>query len=156
MTALMALFLVLWLIGASDEKTIAQVATYFNPVPLTDRSTTEKGIQDRQQGGTGKEEARQPPKKTELDGNTTPKNAFGRRAPVDEGLFADPYDVLSKLAAKASKLPLPAGGTGIRDQNDARAAGGEAFRDPFDPEFRFNSVTEDGQISDIKPKYDQS
>lgn len=156
MTAMMALFLVMWLIGASDEKTIAQVATYFNPVPLTDRSTTEKGIQDRQQGGTGKDVDKQPPKKTELEGNTAPKNAFGKKTPTDEGLFSDPYEVLSKLASKASKLPLPAGGAGIRDKNDARAAGGEAFRDPFDPEFRFNSTTDDSKISDIKPKYDQS
>ena len=74
MTAMMALFLVMWLIGASDEKTIAQVATYFNPVPLTDRTTTEKGVQDRQQGGTGKDADKQPPKSVELEGNMSPKN----------------------------------------------------------------------------------
>lgn len=146
MTAMMALFLVMWLIGASDEKTIAQVATYFNPVPLTDRTTTEKGIQDRQQGGTGKDEDKQPPKTPELEGNTGPKNALGRRTPMDEGLFADPYEVLTKLASKAAKVSLPMGGS----------AGGEAFRDPFDPDFRYNSTTEDGKSSDIKPKYDRS
>ena len=156
MTAMMALFLVMWLIGASDEKTIAAVATYFNPVPLTDRTTTEKGVQDRQQGGTGKDEDKQPPKTTELEGNTSPRNAFGKRSPTDEGLFSDPYNVLTKLAAKASKVALPTSGGGVRQDGDARAAGGDAFRDPFDPDFRFNSTTEDGKSSDIKPKYDQS
>ncbi len=109
MTAMMALFLVMWLIGASDEKTIAQVASYFNPVPLTDRTTTEKGVQDLQQGGTGKDEDKKPPKTTELEGNMSPKNALGKREPTDESLFADPYNVLTKLASKAVKVPLPAG-----------------------------------------------
>lgn len=135
MTAMMALFLVMWLIGASDEKTIAQVATYFNPIPLTDRTTSEKGVQDRQQGGTGKDEDKQPLRSPELEGNTGPKNAFGKRTPMDEGLFADPYDVLTKLASKAAKVSLPASGGG-----DA-----EAFKDPFDPEFRYNSKTDDAR-----------
>ena len=149
MTAMMALFLVMWLIGASDEKTIAQVASYFNPVPLTDRTTTEKGVQDIQQGGTGKEEDKKPTKEPELEGNTSPKNAFGRRSPTDEGLFSDPYNVLAKLASKASKVPLPTSG-GIRQDGNAGATDGEAFRDPFDPEFRHNTTTEDAKSSESK------
>lgn len=156
MTAMMALFLVMWLISASDEKTLSQVATYFNPVPLTDRTTTEKGVHDLQQGGTGKDADKQPPKSQELDGNAPPRNAFGRRSSTDEGLFSDPYDVLAKLASKASKVPLPMSGGGIRQDGDARAAGGEAFRDPFDPDFRYNSTAEDAKSRDIKPKYDPS
>jgi chemotaxis protein MotB len=157
MTAMMALFLVMWLIGASDEKTIAQVASYFNPVPLTDRTTTEKGVQDLQQGGTGKDEDKKPPKTTELEGNMSPKNALGKREPTDESLFADPYNVLTKLASKASKVPLPAGSGGAHQQANTRvAAGDEPFRDPFDPDFRYNSTTEDAKTGDIKPKYDPS
>lgn len=155
MTAMMALFLVMWLIGASDEKTIAQVATYFNPVPLTDRTTTEKGVQDIQQGGTGKDADKQPPKTPELEGNTLPKNALGRTGPTDESLFSDPYNVLTKLASKASKVPLPNSG-GARQDGDPKAASGESYRDPFDPDFRFNSTTEDVKTSEIKPKYDPS
>lgn len=153
MTAMMALFLVMWLITASDEKTITQVATYFNPVPLTDRMTTEKGLQDLKQGGTGKDVDKQPPAR---DGQASPKNAFGRRSPTDEGLFSDPYEVLAKLASKASKVPLPTSSGGVRQDNDPRAAGGVAFRDPFDPDFRFNASGEDGKPSDIKPKFDSS
>ena len=36
-TAMMAFFLVMWLINAADKKTIVQVAAYFNPMRLTDR-----------------------------------------------------------------------------------------------------------------------
>jgi chemotaxis protein MotB len=46
MTALMCFFLVMWLINASDKKTITQIATYFNPTRLNDRITTEKGLHD--------------------------------------------------------------------------------------------------------------
>ena len=37
MTAMMAFFLVMWLINSTDKKTLTQVATYFNPMRLTDK-----------------------------------------------------------------------------------------------------------------------
>ena len=43
-TAMMAFFLVMWLINASNEATRAQVASYFNPIKLTDASTGKKGL----------------------------------------------------------------------------------------------------------------
>ena len=46
MTALMCFFLVMWLINASDKKTITQIAAYFNPLRLNDRLATEKGLDD--------------------------------------------------------------------------------------------------------------
>src|SRR5271168_4140423 len=46
MTAMMALFLVLWLISATSEKTKVSIARYFNPVKLVDMSTMKKGVSD--------------------------------------------------------------------------------------------------------------
>ena len=46
MTAMMAFFLVMWLINAADKKTIVQVAAYFNPMRLTDRVAAPKGLED--------------------------------------------------------------------------------------------------------------
>jgi chemotaxis protein MotB len=46
MTAMMAFFLVMWLVNAADKKTIVQVAAYFNPVRLTDRFAAPRGIED--------------------------------------------------------------------------------------------------------------
>src|SRR4051794_20830739 len=46
MTAMMAFFLVMWLVNAADKKTIVQVAAYFNPIRLTDRFATPKGLED--------------------------------------------------------------------------------------------------------------
>ena len=50
MTAMMAFFLVMWLINAANEETKAAVASYFNPIKLTDDNPSEKGL--KQQGNT--------------------------------------------------------------------------------------------------------
>ena len=44
MTAMMALFLVLWLVNAANEETRKAVASYFNPVKLVDRHRSERGL----------------------------------------------------------------------------------------------------------------
>ncbi|SDN41353.1 chemotaxis protein MotB [Methylobacterium phyllostachyos] len=46
MTTLMALFLVLWLIKASNEETKTSIANYFNPISLSDAMPTRKGLAD--------------------------------------------------------------------------------------------------------------
>lgn len=46
MTAMMALFLVLWLVNAANEQTRKAVASYFNPVKLVDRSRGNKGLSE--------------------------------------------------------------------------------------------------------------
>ena len=46
MTAMMAFFLVMWLINSTDKKTLTQVATYFNPLRLTDKRPSPKGLEE--------------------------------------------------------------------------------------------------------------
>jgi chemotaxis protein MotB len=46
MTAMMALFLVLWLISSTSEKQKQAVAQYFNPVKLVDMTTVQKGFHE--------------------------------------------------------------------------------------------------------------
>jgi chemotaxis protein MotB len=152
MTAMMALFLVMWLINSTDQKTLSQVSTYFNPIELTDRTTTERGVQDIKDGGTGKQAAKQPNKFEDLKLHADPKNQVAPDPMSDEGLFSDPYEILAKIAAKATKVSPPM--NGAHKGNNAPAAGDEAFRDPFDPEFRFNSRVDDDKDGDIRPKFD--
>lgn len=57
MTAMMAFFLVMWLINASNEETRTQVASYFNPVRLVDAKPTKKGLSDPQAASTSTENA---------------------------------------------------------------------------------------------------
>ena len=50
MTAMMAFFLVLWIINATDKNTKVIIARYFNPVKLEDTAKAQKGIRDSVQG----------------------------------------------------------------------------------------------------------
>ena len=50
MTAMMAFFLVMWLINSTDKKTLTQVATYFNPMRLTDKKPSTKGLEEPERG----------------------------------------------------------------------------------------------------------
>ena len=46
MTAMMAFFLVMWLINASNRATREGLASYFNPIKLTDMRPLRKGLKD--------------------------------------------------------------------------------------------------------------
>ena len=61
MTAMMAFFLVMWLINSTDKKTLTQVATYFNPMRLTDKKPSAKGL-DEPEGAEGQECRREGPR----------------------------------------------------------------------------------------------
>jgi chemotaxis protein MotB len=53
-TAMMAFFLVMWLINASNEETRAQVASYFNPIKLTDSTTGARSLKDMKESRSAK------------------------------------------------------------------------------------------------------
>src|ERR1700683_245706 len=58
MTAMMAFFLVLWIISATDKKTKTLIARYFNPVKVEEPAKAQKGIhgvpeKDAYQPGAG-------------------------------------------------------------------------------------------------------
>ena len=50
MTAMMAFFLVMWLINASNEQTRKAVASYFNPIKLMDTTSNPKGVRNPKYG----------------------------------------------------------------------------------------------------------
>ena len=49
MTAMMAFFLVMWLLNVSDKEKIQQIATYFNPLKLNSKRPTTKGVEEEQE-----------------------------------------------------------------------------------------------------------
>lgn len=146
MTAMMAFFLVMWLINSTDEQTLSQVATYFSPIKLTDRDVTERGVHDSKFGGSGNEKEKHEQKKKEGKNFMEPVHEPGEKRFPEEELFADPYDKLAKLAVQATRKP-PRPGGGLKQEGHA---GGEAFRDPFDPDFR--SSADDGPIAGADAK----
>ena len=126
MTAMMAFFLVMWLINSTDKKTLTQVATYFNPMRLTDKKPTPKGLQEPD-GSEGKEATPQKggKKKEQGEGKGTKKaeeTESGATRPHGKPFDRKVEDVDKKVSeahgASAGESP--------------RQAGGRAFRDPFD------------------------
>lgn len=144
MTAMMCFFLVMWLINASNEETKAAVASYFNPVKLTDRNASRKSIdqddtstelngEDSQQSPADKGESKHGPSKNEgtVDSSQIKKEA-------DEKLFSDPYAVLAEIASDTGVKQniSDKGDGGAQSAGPATgASGGEAYRDPFAPDF---------------------
>lgn len=137
MTAMMALFLVMWLINSTSKEQKQTIAEYFNPVKLAEVTHDRKGVNDPQNtpndpapSGKGKGDGGS----AEGSGKADAAGAPGSRA-RESALFQDPYAVLAKLAAEADAAgpeaasadanPLEAGQPGV--------AGGETGRDPFDP-----------------------
>lgn len=150
MTALMAFFLVMWLVNAANKKTLQQVATYFNPMRMSDQITSEKGLNDL--SGQDKPSEGKGLKKTEdKEGSEEKKEEKPnpKISNVDEqGIFRDPYGLLAELSKKAATFRrgeenVPEGGS--KNTISDVFNGGEGYRDPFDPDFR----QEPAQAEDI-------
>lgn len=154
MTAMMAFFLVMWLISVSDKETRASVANYFNPVQLAESTPDRKGLQEPQNNAPesqiqiekGEKEARSPANpadakksgtsKGELENEGGPAPATQKPRYQEGALFQDPYSILAKLALEAeqdrSQSNFPTDVL-VSDTVEPGVQGGEAYRDPFDP-----------------------
>lgn len=146
MTAMMAFFLVMWLVNAANEETKASVASYFNPIQLSDEKPTTKGLKkpvDEKDGEEQKERS-----KVKADDVTKGSAAAtgedltsqtGEEANYSEADFFDnPYSVLAEIAQEVGQQAnVSAKGEGGAAQSGPAtgASGGEAYRDPFDPDF---------------------
>lgn len=111
MTAMMAFFLVLWIVNSTSKETRASVARYFNPVRLSDTTPARKGLQE--------------PREEDFD---------ARAAEVGKKV-ADP--ATSDKPGTDAPSPQPAS-TQAAGKDRAEMAGrtpmsAETFRDPFEP-----------------------
>jgi chemotaxis protein MotB len=146
-TAMMCFFLVMWLINAANEKTKAQVASYFNPVKLTDASTSKKGLNEPTKVTSTSdktEKAAEPGQQSEIKSEAPPEKEQYQAQFTEEQIFKNPYGILAQLAGQAAD-GVPPGhskkGLAIIEIAEPGHKGGEAFRDPFDP-FAWKSVSE--------------
>ena len=150
-TAMMAFFLVMWLINASNEETKAAVASYFNPVQLMDTTSNPKGIKDAQYGASSKDVPADTPK-ARSDARPA-KGEEKAQTEIDDSIFRDPYAVLTEIAGGAGK----ADGGDISEvdvENDSMPRsgllGGDAYRDPFEPEF-WAEVKKEPPVEIVEP-----
>jgi chemotaxis protein MotB len=140
MTAMMALFLVLWLVNSTNRETRQTVAQYFNPIKLSDTTSDRKGVRNPQDAEPGEVDSTSRHDGDQVGAAKTGSDRRPSASLKDPGqgkaAFEDPYAILAELAAaspepgsdRASTLTL--GVTGKPGMN-----GGEALRDPFDPNF---------------------
>ncbi|GGK31044.1 MotB family protein [Salinarimonas ramus] len=139
MTAMMAFFLVMWLINATDQETREVVASYFNPIRLAEATTDRKGLRDPDQSSEGVDlEERSDAPVTQADDvvEADPVVQPVERRYSETALFQDPYAVLAELSAQAAFAPpSPAAGIDVTpgERGEPGLVGGDAFRDPFDP-----------------------
>lgn len=151
MTAMMCFFLVMWLVNAANEQTKSGVASYFNPVQLTDRNSSRRGLEDVGDGpsnaGMTADDPQDAATKAGRDGrgnagttrdkndNTNSSQGTGS---ADERMFADPYAMLAEIVAETGVLQNVSseGDGGAQTAGPATgASGGESYRDPFAPDF---------------------
>ncbi|MBJ3778693.1 flagellar motor protein MotB [Acuticoccus mangrovi] len=157
MTAMMAFFLIMWLVNATDEEIKKSIANYFNPMNLMDAPSDRRGIMDP-------DKDTRPPASGDEAGKTAGERPLGSDTPgegggaggggnVEEGNqnkmesagileqtdgaeFDDPYAVLASSAVDLSpedpvSIDVPdstLGTTGTTSTSDA-------MRDPFDPAY---------------------
>ena len=144
MTAMMAFFLVMWLLNVSDKEKIQQIATYFNPMKLNSKIPTRKGVEQERDAAMSAPDAVGPsdsgPNVNTVEGDRTRQGAHksggdgelpeGDPQKSEEELFNDPYGVLARLAQQAAD---GADEREARGQNEASPRGGEGFSNPFEP-----------------------
>lgn len=146
MTAMMAFFLVMWLVNAANEETKASVASYFNPIKLSDEKPTEKGLEKPVETSEGEEKKERSQVDEDQDkvGSAAATGEDQTASSGDEAnyseadFFENPYSVLAEIAQEVGQQANVSakGEGGAADSGPSTGAqGGEAYRDPFDPDF---------------------
>ncbi len=163
MTAMMAFFLVLWIISATDKNTKTIIARYFNPVKVEEPARSQKGIrapdpkmQEPDKESSGVPNAEKPrPDRGETAGKpsaeaieATPKDAKSSHQAkaaqsdpahpmptmAEEELFSDPMASLDRISGEPP--PEPRGDPAsapLEGAGDLERSADESYRDPFRP-----------------------
>ena len=154
MTAMMAFFLVMWLTNSSDNATRKQVAQYFNPIKLNDPSPATRGIKQKDDGADRKADTNGE-SDAETNGDPRGRPVAGAESGGEEkSIFRDPYSVLAEIVSESTKngegeLTGKPDGSGLPGLN-----GGEAYRDPFDPDswqLSPNMMESGGRLDEVPP-----
>lgn len=152
MTAMMALFLVLWLVNAANEETKKSVASYFNPVKLVDRNRSTKGLDDASGGPANSEEVSEDTASAEPEERVADEQAAEI---TDAALAEDPYRVLDEIAkgepTDAQEVEAADAVEVVAEvvlETGAPMAEELQHRDPFAPEFWNKEASKIAETSD--------
>jgi chemotaxis protein MotB len=136
MTAMMAFFLVMWLLSALNQDQRQVVASYFNPIKLAENAPAPKGLKDltkkdppAAEGQDGKRQPAGPNEERRGDSPTAEKPPFYE----EKVLFRDPYAALTEIVANSNEASGQRRAGALTSAEEDGLKGGEAYRDPFDP-----------------------
>lgn len=136
MTAMMAFFLVMWLLNALNQDQKQVVASYFNPIKLAENAPAPKGLKDLTkkepttfEGQDGKRQPSGPNEERRGDSPTAEKPPFYE----EKVLFRDPYVTLAEIAASSNQASGQRRAGALTSAEEDGLKGGDAYRDPFDP-----------------------
>lgn len=146
MTAMMAFFLVMWLVNAANEETKASISSYFNPIKLTDEKPSEKGVKEPAKEAEGEQKAQRSDVKAEkpedaaaaASGDDLTASSGENTHYSEADFFENPYAVLAEIAQEVGQqanVSVKGEGGAANSGPSTGASGGEAYRDPFDPDF---------------------
>lgn len=169
MTAMMAFFLVMWLVNASNEETKASIASYFNPIKLTDESPSSDGVKEPAKEAEGEHDAQKSDiaaDKTQdgsaaASGEDLTASSGENTSFSEEAFFENPYAVLAEIAQEVGQqanVSVKGEGGAANSGPSTGASGGEAYRDPFDPDFWSKQVSapQNGQNGAVAVTQDSS
>jgi chemotaxis protein MotB len=128
-TAMMAFFLVMWLINSANEATRARVASYFNPIKMTDAAPSGKELKDV--NNPKKSETKTKPESTADKASSAAEHSPSEKTETSaassknasENPLHDPYKVIEQIAFEGQAHP-----SGKVVEVVSQKAG-----DPFDP-----------------------
>ncbi len=160
MTAMMAFFLVLWIISATDKNTKTLIARYFNPVKVEEPAKAQKGIHGvpekdayaagadtgaergqarfraRRRCGDKADEAPPRVRRTRPPApSKTPPPDPAKFYPTmsEQELFSDPRASLDKIAGAPPPGPRIDPSAALKGYGEVGPSVDEALRDPFRP-----------------------
>jgi chemotaxis protein MotB len=131
MTAMMALFLVLWLLSATNEKTKVSIARFFNPVKLVDMSTMKKGVSDPNENISSNPDPKVGSPTPAQDISAPATAADHQPTHSEAALFRDPYAVLAEIVASGEAREASLDNTPMADKSEKSIDLAEPFKDPF-------------------------
>ncbi|MDE1994751.1 MAG: MotB family protein, partial [Rhizobiaceae bacterium] len=143
-------------------ETKASVASYFNPIKLADEKPTEKGLKkpvdkadgDQNQAKSKNKETDPNDGKSAKTGDDQTSTSGDQTNYSEADFFENPYSVLAEIAQEVGQQAnVSAKGEGGAAQSGPAtgADGGQAYRDPFDPDFWTKQV----QVSSASKKADE-
>jgi len=149
MTAMMAFFLVMWLVNVASEDAKQAMANYFNPIKLTDRTPQEPDMKD--DSAAVKEHVKK--ETQEEEANNRDVSAKNRNPTFDDDakMLDEPYGALETIAMLERQDGYKRDDTGSDQGGQQPPAPVTALRDPFSPDY-WQAAPELEDTQDTQPE----